>query len=312
MLILILVITIFIITRKAKVVLRILFPVSVAAFLIITLLLISGEVKSFYTPGKAYALPLAEFSAAGGRYSNDLSRKDIENGNRVWIYLCENELRKEWNKSSSIPYDSLDRLGQNIRYTLIRYMTSAGLTKDSAGFSKINADDLRKIENGITNREFTIWSPWKKKTYELICQIDYYLNGGNPSGHSFTQRLEFLKTGWNIFKGSPFFGIGTGDIASAYAVRYVEDKSKLEPGYRLLAHNQLLTFLISFGIAGTIILCFAFFYPFFKNGGFRNYLSLIFIIIIFLSMFWEDTLETHTGITFFAYFYSVLIFGNKR
>lgn len=313
MLILTLFITIyFIINKQTSKVLRILFPIFITGVLIITILLINAEVKKFYTPVKAYILPPVEFTAAGGRYSNNMSRKDIENGNRVWIYLCEDELRKEWKKSSSIPYDSLDRLGQNIRYTLIRYLSSAGLTKDSAGFSKIGSVDLRNIESGITNREFTRWSPWKKKIYELIWQIDYYRNGGNPSGHSLTQRLEFLKTGWHIFKSSPFFGIGTGDIASAYASRYAEDKSKLEPAYRLLAHNQFLTFLISFGIAGTLLLCIAFCYPFFKNGGFRNYLSMIFFIIIFLSMFWEDTLETHTGITFFAYFYSVFIFGTDR
>lgn len=299
----------FAVNRSDYRILRLTYPFLVALAIIISLFFILRQVRLFYLPRYPYSLPPAEFSAAGNRYSNDLSRKDIENGNRVWIYLCESELRKEWNKKGSIPYDSTDRAGQELRYTLARYMTSAGLRKDSAGMAMLDKTDIINIESGMTNRLFPVWSPWKRKIYEVIWQIDYYRNGGNPSRHSLTQRLEFLKTGFQIFKSSPFFGIGTGDIALAYAAQYTKNHSRLEPGFRLLCHNQFLTFLISFGIAGTLIICIALFYPFFITRGYRNYLALVFFIIIILSMLGEDTFETHTGITLFSYFYSVFIFG---
>jgi hypothetical protein len=43
-----------------------------------------------------------------------------------------------------------------------------------------------------------------------------------------------------------------------------------------------------------------------------DYPAIIFFIIIVISMLWEDTLETQTGISFFAYFYSLFIFGRDE
>jgi hypothetical protein len=254
-------------------------------------------------------MPPDSVTLSGSKYTNYISRKDIENGNLVWIYLCEEELRREWNKRSAIGYDFSDKAGQDLRFTLIRYMTSAGLKKDSAGVAMMNKADIDNIERGITNKYFSIWSPWKKKMYEIIWQIDYYKKGGSPSRHSITQRLEFLKTGWKIFNSSPLFGVGTGDIAGSYSLQYTRDRTSLEPGFRLLSHNQFLSFLIAFGAVGTLIICFAFFYPFVKAAGLKNYLAAAFLIIVILSMLGEDTFETHTGISFFACFYSVFVFG---
>ena len=296
--------------REGKKVLKLLFPLFIVSAIVISSFFIYSQIRSFYKPGSSYAMPPAELTSNGNRYTNYISRKDIENGNSVWIYVCEDELRSEWNKRSQVKYDTLDRAGQDLRFTLIRYMTSAGLKKDSAGIAMLSKADIGNIERGTTNRYFTIWSPWKRKIYEIIWQIDYYRNGGNPSRHSITQRLEFLRTGWQIFMGSPLLGIGTGDISEAYSLQYVKNRTNLEPEYRLLCHNQFLTFLISFGAIGTIIICLALFYPFIRARGFRNYLATVSLIIVMLSMLSEDTLETHTGITFFVYFYSVFIFGS--
>ena len=41
----------------------------------------------------------------------------------------------------------------------------------------------------------------------------------------------------------------------------------------------------------------------------RNYLYLIFMFIMMLSMFTEDTLETQIGVTLFAFFNSFLVFA---
>lgn len=287
----------------------------VSAVILLMLVLLTGglfiyhQIRSFYTPGKSSGSAPMEFTAGGNPYWHDNSRKDIENGNKVWINICEPELRKQWNQKSGIGYDSTDKKGQTLKYTLIRYMASAGLIKDSAGFSLLTREDILNIEQGVTNREFAHWWGLKTKVYELIWQIDFYRNGGNPSGHSLTQRLEFIKTGWNIFLRMPLFGTGTGDISGEFKAQYIIDNSLLERDHRFLSHNQFLTFLVSFGITGFIIVCFTLFLPVIKSGASHQYLSLIFLIIIFLSMLWEDTLQTHTGVSFFAYFYSLFIFG---
>jgi O-antigen ligase len=295
--------------RSGSILIKILFPLLILFTLFVPVFFIYSEIRSFYKPGNSYSMPPDSVTAMGNKYTNNISGKDIENGNKVWVYLCEDELRREWDKRSSISYDSPDKAGQELRFTLIRYMTSAGLKKDSAGMAMLARADIENVERGMTNRSFSVWSPWKKKVYEIIWQIDYYRHGGNPSRHSVTQRLEFLKTGWQIFLSSPLVGVGTGDIGSAYSSQYTKNNSMLEPGFRLLCHNQFLTFLISFGVIGTVIICFALFYPFIKARGYRNYLAGVFFLIIILSMLGEDTFETHTGITFFAYFYSVFIFG---
>ena len=250
-------------------------------------------------------------TANGNKYWHDLSRKDIENGNPVWVNICETELRNEWNRRSSIKYDSTDNKGQELRYTLIRYLASKGLMKDSAGFSVLTTKDIKNVENGITNAMFVRWPGIKIKMYELIWQIDYYCKGGNPSGHSITQRLEFMKTGWHVFMRFPLFGTGTGDIADEFMKQYSIDKSLLDNDHRFLSHNQFITFLAAFGITGFLLIIILLFTPLIISPGWRHFIPVTFIVIIFLSMFWEDTLQTHTGVSFFAYFYSLFIFGTE-
>jgi len=308
-----LIISLFMIVRKSEsAIIKTSLTLFVSALFISAVLFISGEVKAFYKKGNAYSYPLKERTVNGNAYLHYPERKDIENGNPVWIYINEAELRKEWNLRSSIKYDSNDLRAQKLRFTLIRYLTSAGLTKDSAGLAELRESDIKFIGNGITNRLFTEGKHIKSKIYEIIWQIDYYLKGGNPSGHSVTQRIEFFKTGWHLFIRNFSFGTGTGDYRNEMIAQYQRDESKLDPGYRFLPHNQFLTFLVSFGLIGFILICCSILIPVIMMKAFRSFLFNMFFLIILLSMFGEDTLETHPGVSFFAYFYSLLVFGKER
>ena len=284
----------------------------VSALIISSVVYILGEVKDFYKTGSAYNLPLHEKTINGNPYKHYTERKDIENGNPVWIYICEDELRKEWNLNSNVNYDSTDSRDQQLRYTLIRYLTSAGLTKDSAGLAALSEMDIKFIENGITNRLFTEGKSVKSKIYEIIWQIDYYIKGGNPSGHSVTQRIEFLKKGWYVFEDNLLTGTGTGDLKIELNDQFRKEKNFLVAKFIYLPHNQYLTFLASFGIAGFLLICCSFLVPVFIAKSCRRFLFNIFLIIILLSMLGEDTLETHTGVSFFAYFYSLFVFGTDK
>ncbi len=194
-------ISMFIVLKKLKNrLLKSIFILIVSLFFISAGVYISGEIKAFYKKGNVYNYPLKGTTLNGNRYTHYPERKDIENGNPVWIYICEKELRKEWNLRSSIEYDSVDLRDQQMRFTLIRYLTSVGLTKDSAGMAELQEADIKYIENGITNRLFTQGRHIKSRLYEIIWQIDYYVNGGNPSGHSLTQRVEYLKKGWHLLE----------------------------------------------------------------------------------------------------------------
>jgi hypothetical protein len=306
-----LIISLFLVVRQSKnSILKISLILIVAASFISTVFFISGEIKSFYKKGSAYSYPLKNQTVNGNPYQHYPERKDIENGNQVWIYLNEDELRKEWNSRSLIKYDSNDFRDQKLRYTLIRYLTSTGLTKDSAGLAKLRDIDIRFIENGITNILFTEGKPVKSKVYEVIWQIDYYINGGNPSGHSVTQRMEYMKKGWHLYEENVLTGTGTGDIKNEFKNQFRKENSMLESRFIYLPHNQFLTFLISFGIIGFIIISCSILIPAVMKKVFRSFLFNCFFIIILLSLFGEDTLETHPGVSFFAYFYSLFVFGN--
>jgi hypothetical protein len=57
---------------------------------------------------------------------------------------------------------------------------------------------------------------------------------------------------------------------------------------------------------------FALIYPVFYEKKHKSMLFVIFFIIALLSMLNEDTLETHAGISFFSYFYALLLLAYKN
>jgi hypothetical protein len=298
--------------RSASMIMKSILIISVSMFLIAVGIYISGEIKSFYTKGNAYSFPLKNRTPGGNDYTHYPERKDLENGNQVWIYICEKELRKEWNLRSNFRYDSTDLRNQQLRFTLIRYLTSASLTKDSSGVAALRDNDISYIENGISNRLFTEGRHIKSRLYEIIWQLDFYKNGGNPSGHSLSQRIEYYKKGWHLLKNNWLFGTGTGDIKNEFKQQFRKENALLDQIYVYLPHNQYLTFLISFGILGFIIICGSVFIPVYRMKSFRVMLFNIFFVIILVSMVAEDSLETHPGVSFFAYFYSIFVLSGER
>lgn len=147
----------------------------------------------------------------------------------------------------------------------------------------------------------------KKRVNEVFFEIDNYNKGGNPSGHSITQRFVYWGIAKNIFQSSPVIGVGTGDIDDAYKRYYATHTTPLSKEFQFRAHNQYFTVLCTFGIVGLIVFLFSLFFPFYARGGFENKLGTALLIIIMLSMLTEDTLETQAGATFLAYFYSLFI-----
>ena len=115
----------------------------------------------------------------------------------------------------------------------------------------------------------------------------------------------------NIIKKNPILGVGTGDISNAFNDYYEETASKLNEENRLRSHNQYLAITVAFGIIGLLWYLFSLLYPLSEKKN-RNYLYIIFLAIMLLSMLTEDTLETQIGVTLFAFFNSFLVFANDR
>lgn len=272
-------------------------PLAVAGF-------IAYEIYDFYRPtGNNERL---ETTANGNPYDEVVSDGSIENGNIVWQNISRAELESAWAGRSAIPLDSLDKRGQYIYPTLVRYMTSIGLTKDAEGVGKLSDADVRNVENGETNYRFASKGNLICRIYVTIWEFDIYRKTGITNGHSVTQRVEYLKYGCKLVVKNFFTGTGEGDVNDEYQAIYEEEGSLLDKDNRNRAHNQFLTFFIAFGIFGFLICMFAWFYPVFSDWKKCSYFFLIFFLIATVSMFSDDTLETSTGAVFVAYFYSLL------
>ena len=68
--------------------------------------------------------------------------------------------------------------------------------------------------------------------------------------------------------------------------------------------------MVAFGVIGLLWFLFSMFYPLIADKRNRNYLYMVFLFIVMLSMFTDDTLETQVGATLFAFFNSFLVFCN--
>jgi len=189
--------------------------VGLATFPVVAGIYLTSQITRFYTiRDDAGQLDLT--TVKGNPYWNDTSNQMIENGYHVGFYLCQPELRDAWNSVSKMDYDAPDLKGQELKYTLIRYLTSLGLRKDAFGVSQLKSDDIKLIESGFANCIYKQPKRFSVRIYETLWEIDLYRKGANPSGHSVTQRFEYLKTGWAIFSDHPLFGVGTGDTKIAF------------------------------------------------------------------------------------------------
>jgi len=120
-----------------------------------------------------------------------------------------------------------------------------------------------------------------------------------------------MKAGLIVAYRNFWIGTGTGDIDDEYKSLYIERHSQLDSQYRHRAHNQFLTFFVSFGVIGGVLCFIAIFYPVILEFKFKNYLFGVFFLIMILSMLTDDTLETTTGVVFISYFYSLFLWGEK-
>jgi len=103
--------------------------------------------------------------------------------------------------------------------------------------------------------------------------------------------------------------VGNGDVKTEFQEYYEAVDSPLSQKWRRRAHNQFLTFLISFGLPGLLIFVVALVVPLYLAGRQRSFLAAGFLILLMLSMLSEDTLETATGAAFSALFYALFVFG---
>lgn len=274
-----------------------------------SIIYLGHAINKYYSFDEIHFDEIDTHTVLGNPYKNFPNLKEVENGHYIWLHICDKEMEEEWNKVSDIDYQGKTSNGNSIRGTLIRFLASRGLRKDAAGVRQLSKVEIEAVEMGIANHLYLQRLRLYPRIYEVIWEIDRYRMGYSPNEKSVVQRYLYLDAGWKIARENLLYGVGNGDVKKAFDDHYDSVNSPLEPQWRRRAHNQYLTFLISFGIPGLLICLVAMIAPIFYARRHRSFLAVGFMILMLLSMVNEDTLETAAGASFVAFFYSLFLFG---
>ncbi len=280
------------------------FPIGIAYY-------IYHDVKQSITPPKINPATLDKYTAQGNPYIFDTIPPVVEDGKYIGLYICYKEMKKAWNKRSHSSFDGKTKTGENIKDVLIRYLTSKNLRKDAKGVNALTKKDIVMIENGVANYNYIANPGLHTRLLIIIKGYNNYEITGDPSGNSIMQRVEYLKAALHIIHDNFWIGVGTGDIEDAFYSEFNKMHSKLKEIFWFHAHNQFLAFFVAFGLFGFLFFLFALIYPVIITRAYHDYFFIVFYVIALFSMLTDDTLETQAGVTFFAFFFSFLMFGKK-
>lgn len=302
------VLTMYFVFRSKNTNVKICVVVAIVVVAAVVIYLPYKVVNDYMSPAKVDVVQLDTHTKLGNPYVFDTINFGVEDARYVGLYLSKKEMLDAWNKRSvkkiNNEYDDGYR-------ALVRYLTSKDLRKDAEGVERLTENDIRNIENGIANYNYIENPGFKTRIMKVMIAYRNYERSGDANGSSVFQRVEYIKASLGIIKDNPVFGVGTG-IIQPFADYYENTNSKLYPEYRLRSHNQYLAITVAFGIVGLLWFLFTMLYPLFADKRNRNYLYIVFLFIIMLSMFTDDTLETQVGATLFAYFNSFLVFASSE
>ncbi len=297
---------------QLKRVYKIIFSILAFSIISIPVLYVTQVINSFYNIEQVDKNSIAKQTELGNMYKHDFQNPMVENGNYVNLFVCEKEMRKEWNKISNFKYDSIGINGYIVHSTLIRYLTSKGLKKDAGGILALNKQDIRNIESGIANviyhsRKYSLYP----RIYQTVWEYYVYSHTGNANYKSFSQRIEFAKAAISIIKENFWFGVGTGNWKEEFRSTYKKINSNLKEELYASSHNQYLNYLVKFGFVGFLLIMFFLIYPVIKTGSYKDTLFLIFLVFIFFANFADSNFESHMGNSFFLFFYCLFLINSK-
>jgi hypothetical protein len=282
--------------------------VSVTVFLVAASF-VSHSLMRFHTTHPVDLAKIDSLTVNGNPYIHDTANLIRENGYYVGLYVAPVEMKKEWNRRSGLDYNGKDRAGQELSATLKRFLTASGLRKDSAGIAALSEKDISLIESGVANPVLVEENFLYARIYQTLWELEVYRHTGYVQEHSVAQRLEYLLSGLHVVKNHPWFGVGTGDVMTAQREAFQARRVQLATENQRKSHNQWVTLAMAFGLIGVLVFVVGMVVPVVKNKTYRNFLFNIFMGIILLSFFSDDTLETHMGINFFCFFYVLFVFS---
>jgi hypothetical protein len=306
-----LVMVIFILFVKKKTWISVVVSVGILVCLSLAALVLNQVRKTVYAADPSEVQNPEKLTALGNPYWHDSTNLQVENGHYVWYYLATDELRQTWNSRSKIDFDGTDLAGQEIKSTIIRFLTSKGYRKDAGGVAKLNDREIGLIEQGVASTVYAEHHGIYVRVYKIIWEYKRFRETGNPTGHSVMQRFEYWRAARNIIQRNWLTGVGTGDLNTEFQKEYENMQSLLDQEHRWRTHNQFLSIFVAFGLLGLGWFMVTLIFPPARMHKFHDYYYLSFFVIVILSMISEDTLETQAGVTIYAFFTSFYLFAKK-
>lgn len=119
--------------------------------------------------------------------------------------------------------------------------------------------------------------------------------------YSDAERILSLRAGLAIAKKNPFFGTGTGDLPEEMQEYFYNNYMK---DTFIMPHNQFVSIAAGSGFIGLILFLAALIWPVYYcyKVAPENHLFISLNIIILISLFVENTLETSIGVAFYLFF----------
>ena len=273
---------------------------------------ISLIAQDFYQTDNIIYNQLPKTTINGNIYTQDTTNLQWENGHYLYLNFCEEELQKEWNRRSSFDYKGVDKKNQQISQTLIRYLSSRNLAKDSLGIWTLASNEVQLIENGCANYLYSEKLSAKARIYVIFWQLHSYFNANFSNRQTISQRLVYFKSAFAIIANHFWLGVGPGDVLDESKSYNDRTHVGISKEYSSRVHNQFLVEFVGLGVFGFIGFVFIIFYAFFKNKMWRDYLFTSFYLIVILSFFSDNLFESQLGIAFYAFFYSLLYFTSNK
>ena len=284
-----------------------------SAFILYTIALsITSYASHFIAKEDPYNNVKPKNKKGAGYYSKPRDFQ-LENGFYIYRNISNSELEREWKKVSQDKYYELDAKGQTINGTIVRYLTSKALPKDSVGIHQLTENDIRNIELGYYHFEQASWNNLKLRIDQFFYQMMAFQYKGDPGNKPFLQRLFYWKGALSLISENFWFGVGAGDLQDEFNAFFASELQSLNSDYWHHTHNQYLTYFVVAGVFAFFIFIGAVIYPFVLFIK-RDWILAMAQLVLLISFISEDTLETQPGVTMYVVFIGLGIayFNSKK